>query len=33
MSLEESVKVLENYEDEVEGFSNLLALVKKKLDL
>jgi hypothetical protein len=33
MSVEEGVKVLENCRNEVEGFSNLLVLAKKKLNL
>jgi len=33
MSLEEGVNILERYEDEVEGFCNLLILAKKKLNL
>jgi hypothetical protein len=31
--LEEAVKTLEQYEDETEGFCNLLLLAKKKLNL
>jgi hypothetical protein len=32
ISLEEGVKVLERYKDEVEGFCSLLILAKKKLN-
>lgn len=31
ISLEEGVKILERYEDAIEGFFNLLTLAKKKL--
>lgn len=31
--LEEGVSILEQYEDTIEGFSNLLILAKKKLNL
>jgi len=33
ITLEEAVKTLEEYRDETEGFSNLLILAKKKLNL
>jgi hypothetical protein len=33
ISLEEGVKILEQYEDETEGFRNLLIFAKKKLSL